>query len=193
MAYRSTEAVSGCLKGCSPARPLAGEEGARPHSGDSREAGPSEGGIPDTRILGIWRRKGGQLMLLDAVIISSAFMLAYYLRFEWPHLALRDVPVPELLPYLHGALLLTLFWVFLIWRDKGYASGFMAMETLMHKMRTVFVSGLYAIGLLMVISFLIRPALLSRQVFLMTCVLAAIHAQLTRLKAPRAAPVDGPY
>ncbi len=137
--------------------------------------------VPETRLLGLWRHKGFFLMVLDAVTVASVFMLAYVFRFRWPAVGLKEVPIPGIMPYLHGAQLLAVIWVFFIRRERGYESGFMETESLWHRMRTVFISGLYALGFLMVISFWFRPLLLSRQVYLMTWVMALMVMYLARL------------
>ncbi len=138
-------------------------------------------GTQETRLLGLWRYRGIILMMLDAAAISCSFMLAYFLRYKWPVIATRSVPAPDIILYLHGSFLLTVFWVFLIWKEKGYESGIMGISTFLHKMRLVTVSGLFAIGLLMAISFLYKPFLISRLVYIMTSVLALGTLALSRL------------
>ena len=135
----------------------------------------------EDRMLGLWRRKGMMLMALDTVTVASVFMLAYCLRFRWGVMAFRDAVEPPVTQYVQGALLLTIFWVFLIWRDRGYEDGLLSMDTLLSKMRSVLVSGAFALCGLMVISFLYRELLLSRQVYIMTSAMALTIMLLVRV------------
>jgi len=129
--------------------------------------------VPENKLLGLWRFKGALLVVLDAMTISSSFMLAYFFRFIYPSISDDTIVAPEILNYVQGAALLTLFWVFLIWRDGGYKNGLIiGQESLFHKMRIIFTAGMYALGCLMVISFLFRDLLLSRQVYIMTSVMS---------------------
>ena len=146
-----------------------------------KEAVPHAVPVRRGKDLGLWRHKGFFLAVLDGFAVAGSFMLAYFMRFHWPALGLREVPVPPLAPYLQGALLLAVLWVFFIHRDRGYASGFADMESLGARMRIVFTSGLYALGVLMAVSFWFRPLLLSRQVYLVTWVLSLVLMYLSRL------------
>ena len=137
--------------------------------------------VHEGKDLGLWRHKGFFLAVLDGTTVAGSFMLAYFVRFHGPALGFRNVPIPALGSYLQGALLLAALWVFFIRRDRGYESGFADMESLGARMRIVFTSGLYALGLLMVVSFWVRPLLLSRQVYLTTWGLSLLLMYLSRL------------
>jgi exopolysaccharide biosynthesis polyprenyl glycosylphosphotransferase len=112
------------------------------------------------------------LAAFDLLLIAACFVWCYILRFEYHYFALRDVAMPELERYLKGAAILSLVWVFRLWREGSYEAGLRGSTPAFHEVRTVVVCGFYALTTLMVISFLFRELLLSRQVYLMTAVLS---------------------
>ena len=127
----------------------------------------------------LWRRKEVLLLVLDVLTVSSAFMFSFYLRF---HAGIFELPpVENTARYVKGAFLLAGIWVFFIWRDHGYASGFRGFGAPMLRIRSLLFSAAGAIGTLMVISFLFRDLLLSRQVYLTTTVIAFTVMVFTRL------------
>jgi len=135
----------------------------------------------ETRIAACWRRRGPVLFLVDVLTVYSSFMLAYYMRFYAEFLAIKSVTIAETGSYLKGAAVLAAVWVFFIWRDGGYETGFRGVGAPMLRLRSLFMSGVYALVVLMVISYMYRGLLLSRQVYLMTGVLGCGIMILVRL------------
>jgi exopolysaccharide biosynthesis polyprenyl glycosylphosphotransferase len=127
----------------------------------------------------LWRHKEKIILGLDVLTVSSAFMVSFYLRFHSGWFTLP--PVDHTAQYVKGAVLLTAIWVFLIWRREGYTSGFRGMGAPMLRIRSLVTSAVGAISVLMVISFLYRDLLLSRQVYLTTTVFALAIMILTRI------------
>lgn len=132
-------------------------------------------------IAACWRRRGPLLFFVDVLTVCSSFMLAYYIRFYAEFLAIKSVTVAEVESYMKGAVVLAAVWVFFIWRDGGYETGFRGMGAPMLRIRALFMSGVYALAVLMVISYMYRGLLLSRQVYLMTGVLCCGTMILVRL------------
>jgi len=149
------------------------QKGARQGVGES--AAPLLAGLLAT----LWRHKEMVLLVLDVLTVSSAFMFSFYLRF---HVGLFSLPaVEDTAQYVKGAVLLTGIWVFFIWRGHGYVAGFRGLGAPMLRIRSLMFSAFWAIGTLMVISFLLREFLLSRQVYLTTTVIALSVMVLTRI------------
>ncbi|MBN2489825.1 MAG: sugar transferase [Planctomycetes bacterium] len=134
---------------------------------------------PEAPLRALWRHKGTLLLAADVLTVSSAFMFSFYLRFQTGWLSLPPVEHTE--QYLKGAVLLTAIWVLLLWRRDGYASGFRGVGARLAWVRALVESAGGAIGALMVISFLYRDLLLSRQVYLTTTGFALGGMVLTRL------------
>ena len=128
----------------------------------------------------LWRNRGRLLLLLDAVTVFSAFMLAYYLRFYVEFLTIKSVAIDSVGNYFKGAAMLAAVWCYLIWRDGGYDGGFRGGSVLL-QMKSLCLNGVYSLGALMAVSFMYRTLLLSRQVYLMTGVMAACIMILSRL------------
>jgi exopolysaccharide biosynthesis polyprenyl glycosylphosphotransferase len=133
--------------------------------------------IPSTAGWGasIWRRRGLLLALMDFALILAIFLFAYYLRF---HVRLGFIPLGELQSgifwdYFHTGVVLTVLWVFFLWRDGAYAVILNRQADGFAHVQSVLESGVYSVGMMMVVSFLYRQLLLSRQVYLITGVLAA--------------------
>ena len=122
--------------------------------------------------LAVWQHRGSLMIVLDALTVVGSFMLAYYLRFYVEFLAIKRVSIGDFILYAKGAVLLAAIWVYLIWRDGGYETGLQSLEVPIERIRSLIMSALYALAVLMVISFLYRELLLSRQVYLMTGVIA---------------------
>lgn len=104
-------------------------------------------------------------MVLDAITICSAFLFAYYLWFSWmsgpPENPMQQKP--DLLRFAGAVAVMGLAWVFQIWREKGYENKAMGTETVMRKMQTVMVSGLYALGPVVLMSVIFSPRCFSWQ------------------------------
>ncbi len=108
-------------------------------------------------------------------------MLAYYLRFHVEFLAIKSVPVADPFSYLKGAIFLAALWCFLLWRDGLYEGGLQGVSSPMLRIRSLLYSGFWALGIMMIISFMYRGAPLSRQVYLMTGALACVAMSAGRL------------
>jgi len=147
----------------------------------SRQPRDEADAAPVEWISAVWGYRGHVLAVLDAVTVAGCFMLAYYIRFYAQFLAIKRVAVVGVGSYLKGAGLLAAVWVFFIWRDGGYETGLRGTGTLVPRIRSIVRSGVYALGVLMVISFMYRGLLLSRQVYLMTGVLTGGTMILVRL------------
>ncbi|UCD58575.1 MAG: sugar transferase, partial [Candidatus Hydrogenedentota bacterium] len=148
---------------------------AEPAAGDGLSLAES------SLIVALWRHRGLLLVFLDVVSVASSFMLAYYIRFYAQFLAIKQVPVAGVGLYLKGAGLLAAMWAFFIWRDGGYESGLRGAGAPMLRIRSLLRSGIYAITMLMAISFMWRDMPPSRQVYLMTGVIACGTTVFVRL------------
>ena len=116
----------------------------------------------------IWRKKGYALFFVDILTIVSSFMFSYFLRFHLQFLAIKKVPIGDIAAYFNGALLLGFIWTLLIWRQSGYDNGLRGLSAPMVRLRTLLMTGVYALGLMMILAYLFRGLMLSRQVYLMT-------------------------
>ena len=151
------------------------------HPAAAEDEIPEEQGVEAVSLFfSLWRHRGALLACLDAVTIISSFLLAYYLRFHAEFLVIKHVPVAAIGSYLKGAVLLVAIWGFFIWRDGGYESGLRGVAAMMLRVRSLLLSGVYALAALMVISYMYRGLLLSRQVYLMTGVFASATMILLR-------------
>ncbi len=128
-----------------------------------------------------WRNRGVFLLITDLVAIIAIFLFCYYLRFYLEFLAIRQLKPPAVLHYVKGAFLLAGIWVFLIHRDGGYESGLRGLNSVFPRLRSLLVNGLYALGLMIIISYMYRGLALSRQVYLMTGVMAMTVMTCSRL------------
>jgi exopolysaccharide biosynthesis polyprenyl glycosylphosphotransferase len=133
----------------------------------------------------LWRSRGLVLAGLDLVASFCAFVLAYYVRFEWavfaPVFPFPYAETPALDPYVKMAAFTSGLWVFLLSRELAYRRGLHLSRTLAHQTRTVVVSGFYAMVFTVVVSFSVRYFLLSRLVYLMGFVLACGLMVLLRI------------
>jgi len=136
----------------------------------------------------IWQHRHVLLTTLDVLTVGGCLLLSYILRFEYEFLALKDVATPSITLYAKGAVILSAVWVFRLWREGSYEQGFRGTTPAMHGTRVIVVSGVYALATLMVIAFLYRDLLLSRQVYFMTAVISAAGMALARVVFGR---VDG--
>lgn len=128
----------------------------------------------------VWHYRGLALMAADFVIVAASFLVAYYLRFQWQFMAIKYATSDSVIAYLKGAILLGAVWVFFIWRAGGYESGVRGIATPIVRMRSVLTNGLKALVVLMVISYMYRDMMLSRQVYLMSGVFACAAMILLR-------------
>ena len=137
----------------------------------------------------LWRRRGPLLMCLDVAICAGSFIGAYYLRFHPTGIAASFFPsfseIPPLAPYLNAALLTTAVWVFLLARERAYGTDLHFLTGFAFQARLVLVSGLYSLVLLVVISFMFRPMLLSRIVYVLGFSLACMLMLLVRFSFSR--------
>jgi exopolysaccharide biosynthesis polyprenyl glycosylphosphotransferase len=130
-------------------------------------------------------RRGVILAAVDVVASFLAFVLAYYIRFHVPFMmSVFPVPpdsMPSLEPYLNMAALTSALWVFLLSREQAYKKGLHFSRPLALHCRTVFVTGLYAIVFMVMVSFSFRYFLLSRLVYGLWFVLAFGALLATRI------------
>jgi exopolysaccharide biosynthesis polyprenyl glycosylphosphotransferase len=133
----------------------------------------------------LMRRRGSILAVLDVVASFLTFVLAYYVRFHVP-LLVSVFPFPPdakppLEPYLNMAALTSALWVFLLSRELAYKKGLHFSRPLTHHARTVFITGLYAMMFMIVVSFAFRYFLLSRLVYGLWFVFAFASLLATRV------------
>jgi exopolysaccharide biosynthesis polyprenyl glycosylphosphotransferase len=125
---------------------------------------------------GLWTNRGQMLFGLDLAICFVCFIGVYYVRFylDLPgdEIFGLSVPVPPFAPYLKASILWAGMWVFLLWKDQSYRSDLHFSTQLAGQIRTVLITGLYATGFLMVVSFMFRQLLLSRLVYVTVFVVA---------------------
>lgn len=128
----------------------------------------------------IERQKGACLLLSDFTLVVLCFMAAYYLRFHVELLAIKSVPVPSAKYYWKGGMLLAGIWVLMIGRGGGYETGLRGLSPLFPRLKLLLSSAALAVGLMMVLSFMYRGLLLSRQVYLMTGMLGFMATAAAR-------------
>ncbi len=132
----------------------------------------------------LWTNRGQILFGLDFAICLLCFIGAYYLRFHLNFLGPQIaplVPTPPLAPYLKASMLWAGMWVFLLWRDQSYRSDLHFSTQLAGQIRIVLITGLYATGFLMVVSFMFRQLLLSRLVYVTVFVIAGALLIIVRV------------
>jgi len=113
----------------------------------------------------VWKNSGLVLGLLDAGVVMSAFLIAYYVRFHVPFASLKAMPAPDPAVYLKGAAFLACLWVFFIWKDGGYETGLGALGAPALGARSLVLGGVWALLVLTGVSFMFH-VMLSRQVYL---------------------------
>jgi len=145
----------------------------------SEIAGVSEEALPG--LSDVWRYRNMVLPAADFLIIVASFLVAYYLRFHHQFMAIKYVPVQAVVPYLKGALILATVWVFLLSQEGGYESGLKGTVSPVVRMRGVLLACVKALAVTMVVSYMYRQLLLSRQVYLMTGVFALAGMLVLRL------------
>ncbi len=136
---------------------------------------------PKTILVRIWEAFSSLLFLLDAIAIFASLFSAYYLRFFAEVLVVKKVPIPDIGFYIRSAVILAIIWLILLWREGEYKSGFRAIDSPILNIKRIAMNGFFAMSGLMAISFLDREMLLSRQVYLMTYVLACCGMLVLRL------------
>jgi exopolysaccharide biosynthesis polyprenyl glycosylphosphotransferase len=146
---------------------------------------PYEGSSPPRAwskriLLGIWRRRRCTLLLLDAVIMFSVFLIAYLVRFQTgfqDYFATKehlDFEAYFMSTYVRAAIIFTAIWVFLMARDGVYSYRLISAGFPRAEIQNILKSGLESLAILMAISFLFRGFLLSRFVYGMAFVFGAI-------------------
>ncbi|MEW6267030.1 MAG: sugar transferase [Thermodesulfobacteriota bacterium] len=137
------------------------------------------------RFLRLWRFRNTYLMAADVMLVFLSFTAAYYLRFYllldlvYPPTATEQIPA--LTPYLNIATLTSIIWVFLLYRDRAYGQGLHLSTSLPNQIIQVIQTGVYSLGLLMILSFMVRYFLLSRLVYLTSYILALSSLTLVRV------------
>jgi exopolysaccharide biosynthesis polyprenyl glycosylphosphotransferase len=148
---------------------------------ESKAASP-EAGV----LLLLWRHRGILLMALDAVTIVGLFIGVYYLRFRYQFLAIKYEYTENVQIYIEGGAVLALAWVMFNWQSSVYRSDMRGVASLQERIRRLLVSGFKALVVLTLLSFLSRRGLmLSRQVYLMSGVLAFLALATWRLVLAR--------
>jgi exopolysaccharide biosynthesis polyprenyl glycosylphosphotransferase len=135
-----------------------------------------------------WRHMFLILACCDILTIYMSFGFSYYSRFYLELLAVKQVPVPGIQPYIVAATVVSMLWIVLTWRSGGYEPGLLGAVA-NSSIRGVLGSGTYAIGCIMALSFMVRDLLLSRQVFIMAFAFASLGMVLTRIVFKSAATV----
>jgi exopolysaccharide biosynthesis polyprenyl glycosylphosphotransferase len=109
--------------------------------------------------LRLWRHKERVLLLLDLLVIYGTFMAVYYARFHiWP----GSITVAPTDMYWKTGALLAAVWVILMRHNGAYETGLRGVAAPILRVRTLVACGLYATGVLMVVSFLFGGTPLSR-------------------------------
>src|SRR5262252_6998170 len=117
--------------------------------------------IPVTHwLMKLWRHRETLLICCDVVTIYAAFAISYYLRFYLEIFTLSKVPIPSAQPYVGAATLVSVLWIVLIWSRGEYDEGLAGATSHGLNVQPLITSGLYAIGGLMVVSFMMRDDLL---------------------------------
>ncbi len=128
----------------------------------------------------LFKNRGPLFVVTDTLIIFISFLLAYYLRSELPAYFHTFPELSSQGDYIKGGVLLSTIWIFLIWNDGGYQNSIWEGYLVGLGFRSVLLSGLYSIIALMAISFLYREMLLSRIVYVLSGLLAAMLLILAR-------------
>jgi exopolysaccharide biosynthesis polyprenyl glycosylphosphotransferase len=131
------------------------------------------------------KNRGLFLAAVDGAASFLTFLLAYYVRFNsgWV-VSVFPFPAdakPALDPYLNMAALTSALWVFLLSRDLAYKNGLHFSRPLTYHARAVFVTGVYAMVFMVVVSFSFRYFLLSRLVYVIWFVCAFGFLLLARI------------
>ncbi|MCP4112903.1 MAG: sugar transferase [Desulfobacteraceae bacterium] len=130
----------------------------------------------------VWRKNWVFLLFLDILSISGCFLLSYYIRFYIQIPAIETSHAGLIHRYLKTSLLLALIWIYFVWRNSGYKNDLLNIGHPILMIRSVVMSGMYALSILMVFSFMFREMmLLSRQIYLMAGVLACAMMLITRM------------
>jgi exopolysaccharide biosynthesis polyprenyl glycosylphosphotransferase len=136
-------------------------------------------------LLAIWRWRGPLLLGFDLISIALSFVGAYYLRFSLQWITSTIPPsvetTPPVDPYYRVALLASLVWVFLLWKERSYDRALHLSRPLARQVEDVLLTGFYATVFLMVVSFLFRYFLLSRVVYVIAIGLALSALVLLRV------------
>lgn len=128
----------------------------------------------------IWRYKWLILLLVDTLLVFGSFLLAYHLCFNADLFIEKLSPAGNINQYLKGAALLSIVWVFLIWRNGGYENGLNETGSTISSLHSVVTGGFQALIFLIVISFMYREMLLSRSVYLLSYVFGSFAMFLLR-------------
>lgn len=137
-------------------------------------------------LLTLWQHRGLCLMLLDALAIVGIFVGVFYLRFQHQFLAIKYEYTENALLYVEAGAVLALAWVLFIWQSGGYRSDMRGVASLQDRLRRLVTSGFKALVFLTALAFLSRQGLLiSRQVFLMSGVLAFVAMAALRVLVAR--------
>ncbi len=135
-------------------------------------------------ISSLWRHRGWFLAGLDLAAVYLAVLIAYLLRFEARCVVdgFRHSLDIGLWPYLRGAAVFGLPWVFLLWRDGAYLGGLRNRGVLLLEFELLARTGLWALAAVMAFSYVFRGEafLFSRLIFAGAFGLAVAAMSLTR-------------
>ncbi len=117
-------------------------------------------------LLGDYR--GNVLYVVDTLAILGTLLAGYYIRFFGSLESFRPVSeIPPVAAYVSGACVLAGVWAFLIWRDGGYETSLMGGAAPFLPIRSLVLTGVQALVLLMAFSFAVRFPM-SRAVYLLS-------------------------
>ncbi len=130
--------------------------------------------------LEIWKRRRCMLMVLDATVILTAFLIAYMIRFQtdlqnyFSTKEQLDLEAYFMSAYIRAAIIFTVLWLAMMARDGLYSHRLISASSPSTEVQQILWSGLQSLAILMAISFLFRGFLLSRFVYGISFGLSAI-------------------
>lgn len=128
----------------------------------------------------LWQYRHVYLAVADATIVVAAFLACYWLRFFIDSFSFQQTAIPDVALYVRSAAILAGAWLFGLWRDGAYEPGLRGVSAPTLRLRAILTSGVYAVCALMAVGFMYRDLLLSRQVYLMSAVVAVLAMSGTR-------------
>ncbi len=134
------------------------------------------------RIEQLWKHKELFLLVVDLLLTSGGFLLVRYLGlYEFPGLQTHAVGKGEEGIYLQCSAVLAGLWVGWNRHYGGYERGLRGLSSPIVRAGSILRSGIYAIGLLIVVASLFHHPLLSPLSWFLTLVLSAGSMLLVRL------------
>jgi exopolysaccharide biosynthesis polyprenyl glycosylphosphotransferase len=120
------------------------------------------------------------LLVLDATVILTAFLIAYMIRFQtelqnyFSTKEQLDLEAYFMSAYIRAAIIFTVLWLAMMARDGLYSHRLISASSPSAEVQQILWSGLQSLAILMAISFLFRGFLLSRFVYGISFGLSAI-------------------